>query len=688
MLKQSRTLRLAHALPFLLTFTLTPLRAATQFADWLPENTTLLLLVNDVSRTKEVYKDSPLKEAVDSVDWDGVTEYVRMVAKLFEDEAPGFNTEEFMGNVSEFLDTTTKQMSAYNGQAVIAWGDFTEAMKASMQFVDEENAIEEEFTAIYMSEDEVDEKKEAELFERQRQLEERQNIALQHEIAKQIFIFADVDDDGGAWLKSINDEARATAARMEESNPDNALMIEEIEVEGLQVFRRVAKPKENDGENSEEDTLLAPDWEPHWTVSDGVYIVSLSEEAMRTALSWQQNGNANALSGSDTYADSLKRVGESDVLFFLNLPLVMTLFQSMVEAELEDDDIPAGELSPKVIFDWLGLDAIKPLSYAIKLEEDRLTSKLHMGFSRATGLSNILVQDHEGKEAPMPAFVHQDFPEVLASNWSLAKFYDDIKESMKELSPQVGMYFTMMEGMATAQIGINYRSGLLDHMGTGLVLITMEDKEVHRQQWEALQKNPGSTFSNKDIFEGTRALIAIELSNQKAFDANLQSMLKKLMQRDNLESQEYLGETIFLPMKGMGLPEAEQAACYAYIDDYLVFGFGDIQMLQKAIQAHQDSTQSLWETDRYQAARDKAPEAATSLYYSDFDKMSEALALSLKNGFYEGYYSSASEAPPAELMKFPSFGKLWGIISNSLSLTKQDGLDTVVESHSFFSEED
>lgn len=585
------------------------LLSAQNHSDHLPEDTLVLLRLNDIAATTQRWRESPLGRVFAGFAWQ------ELLLSMAEEDT---DAEELARTRTELQ----RLSEAFSEIAAHLQGDLTLAFQNFAPAVELLNRQRAQREAIW---DGIDWDAEVE-----EGAEDPIDLALQQDLlldARETFAFmgtfiliADVRDPETLLTRLSN---RMTEFIQREE--DVALTLTELDWQGQQVL--VLREEADEDLGPEARALLALEPAIHWTVVGNRLLLTLQEEAMRSALTRHTQRPAVALSAVPAYQEALAFHDQADHFVFLNLPL----FHSLIRSVLPQDQVPPGDIDPIAIFDRIGFDTFAPLTFSIRMEAEGIRSAIRAGFTRESVLSRLLMAppDQVGR-APMPPFLHQNFHQVSTFNWSLSRFYDALEREIAGLVPQaaIGLGFARMA--VTQQLGFDYKTGLLDHLGSGIAIAQESDWEIALRTMR-LNSDEGSieemlAHSQAHPTGGTYSLVALELRNTQAVSSVLNTLLSQLGGGVAPQPEMFREQPLFFPMASLPFVPAEmrQFFGFTFLNDYLLLSIGHPRMLHRAIEASQDPGARIWETEAFQELRQHLPPDATAMDFTNGPAMAQA----------------------------------------------------------------
>lgn len=629
--------QLCTSLALLLAFSLH--LSAAPLSDQLPQDVLLHMQVKNYAELAQKISASPLGQSMKSIDW---TSLLLSLASMDEDGAADaeeamdedgnplpveeqaeeeLEPEEIRKELERFQEKWKEIHSHFSGQSAFVMGDLSEwlALNTANEALREKLYENVDWDADEDPAFAIAEKKEAEMDLKEAQV-----------MLKNFLYMAEVNN-GDALLAKMSDWAKE-ALQEQDADEDPSEFVTR-DWGGLTVYTFVSKPDED--ASAEEKALLALEPYPWWTVSNGVLYLTLSETALQTALERQKNPPAASLSTLPAYIESLAHLGDADMLFFLNLPRLHTLFRPLVvAAEAELDPADPSPIKPMAFYDWLALDSLLPYVMGLRVDDLGIHSKLRMGFSRESALSRLLVDPSEAA-APRPLFLHKNIMQMSTGHWSLPRFYETFERELNTLSPQIAAGLGMGRAFATAQIGFDFKTQLLDHLGSGFVFVQDIDPAVLNRMLDLAQKaeNEGDAAAmmehqRQNPTNGQYYLIGFEVKNRDALSGTLNTLIGKVHPAGAPAPEDYKGQALHFPMPDMGeMGPSPRLVGYTFLDDYLLISIGNPALLRQAVDASQDPASRLWGQPDFLAMSAIVPPGGQMMDYSSGRAQESAIAV-------------------------------------------------------------
>lgn len=644
---------------------------ARDFADTLPEKTSLLFQIEDVAGYSERVKETPLGTALAKINWINV-------AKSLGEMNPDMEDEE--GNTPDLSPDDWKKMEErfatlkghFKGTFAISAGDFTDAARLIAKHKKEREAL---YGGDEAEDEQSDEQFEADL-NRELNMDALEGLAF----ASQFRVLA-VVQDGEGLLKSLESWARSDIQNATEDEiPEE---FKELEIEGTTVYAVLEGTPEDAEEADKALAALQPG--AYWALVDDVWVLGFSEEGIRTAIRDLQDLPPSPLSRSESYRDTLLHIGEHDLLMYMNL----SRFDAWLRAALVDPNAPPPEnpnpmtagMTPEKILNWLALDAILPYGLGAQLTDEGIATRARFGFSRDTALTRILIQQTD-QPAPTPVFVHRGVQQVSLAQWSLTTFYEKLELELATLSPQAAMGLGMGRMMATGQLGIDFKTQLLDHLGGGLVFSQEIDPEVLNKMLDLTRDNPEAVgeYTQNHPTNGRYMLLGLEMKNRDGIAGALNTLVAKLHPQGAPEPERFMDHDIVIPMLGLqGGAPTEKIFSYTLLDGYLLIAIGNPVLLHRAIQASENPDDRLWREPQFESIRKRLPADGQFMEYTSGKQTSSAFEILEKSLGMLGE-ETGEDSPLKDLVG------LGEVFVNSMGLSIQKGLVYEIEGFMAFGE--
>ncbi len=334
---------------------------------------------------------------------------------------------------------------------------------------------------------------------------------------------------------------------------DAAILAEDID--GARLYNLVEVDLEQDVDDS---TWLA--------LVDEVLLLSNNEDTLMDFVDLADQGapEGDSLVDDPRYQDTLDRVGEHDVLIYINSGEMLPLVNELLEDQLNKQGMSVAMfLRPEDLIAALRLDALESFFAGLRVDDDE--AELVFGMTHADteyGLHTLMTYGGSGVE--IPDYFSSDFHSASISNFDVAGAYEMFDKMLLKASPTGhGMLRGQIEQFETESFPI--REALLTNLDSLMVEMlgfpeaTVVGPEEHPTQAYVIKvKDPQS----------------------------LEEALSALVDDENEEeASEFMNVSIrTLPLPAMLAPGTESPElAFAVVDNNLVVSLGDRKMVENVI---------------------------------------------------------------------------------------------------------
>jgi hypothetical protein len=363
----------------------------------------------------------------------------------------------------------------------------------------------------------------------------------------------------------------------------------------------------------------------NWTLHDNILIVSFSESAIAAARARLEAPGEATLTDSADYRQALEVLGESDTLFYLNIPALVQAFSNVL------NNMPGAVpgFDARKITDWLKPESILPAAFASRLEPDALLINSHYGFREETELSRLLLGTNT-EAAPAPAFIHRSAGQVVTTRWEPARTLLTLQQELTGIAPELGVGFGFLLMTANMNLGFDLNTQFLQTFGTGLSFAAETDYGVANQiaQMENLE-DPAAllALTQEHPTGGVHYLAAFELKDAETFRTSLATLVSRVTNAPMPEAVTEDGvEKTYLFRNLTALPgELRHRIAATFLDGHFLLAVGDPSMLTRANAALGDESLRLWNQPDFKESRAALPADAQMFSYASKQELHHSL---------------------------------------------------------------
>lgn len=635
----------------LLSATLTlPVFAVSDYLELLPKNPAAVFVITDSTILQEKYEASPMAEAF--AESTLVETFKKMLLEGAEEN--GNVTADQLQDLSEHFSAI---MENFQGASCFVVGDLQPGFVLMQTNKSKRDQLLEQ----------MDEGGELPVHARQEQanLDKEEMDAILGE-----FLFmADLSSDPADLYEDID----AFLDYGNEQDDEGQAVMEETEIAGVRAYRMSYSRDESDDEVEVEEAT--PDL--LWAVVEDTMVLGFSENGVEAQIGRLLGKTRGTFASNLLLQDALETTDRGDILFFLNLPAVHEWIKPFTQGLPNQP----GQPSAGDVLDFFGLNSMRPIVASISLVEDGILSKSHLGFVRSSVLSDMFIQEYD-EPAPKPDFIHTDVLAVSAGHWELGRFYDQLEKNLVKLTPQAGMVLGMGRGMIGAQLGLDFKTQFLDQLGSEVVIAQEFDEEAFEK---ILSMTAETGVEPGPMQDGQSYLFAFGVKDRAAVESAINTMMAKAHPQGAPEPFEYKGHKLYQPLEGL-MPQDGNALAekftYAWIDDYLVIGAGSLDIMRHAVDAEEDESLRLWNSEIVAARSEDFGFDGDGLSYTDVSATMGMMVSSMD--FLFEMMQKETKSGAANQM---DFAFLEDIFSVSMEKMKLDGLTITSESMMFYNTE-
>lgn len=356
------------------------------------------------------------------------------------------------------------------------------------------------------------------------------------------------------------------------------LLIEEFE--GMKVYHY--EVEDNDGDVDEPFRLA---------LRDGLLVASNEKDTVEDLLDRLKNGapEGERLADEPAYAETLDRLGDSDLLLYFNVEQLGPMVNTLIAHEMADmPDEYSQYVTADNLLAALGIDALWSVFGGLTVEDDEAT--LVFGFThedRERGLATLIAYDDRGVE--IPEYFHPDLHSASVSSFDFGTLYRNAMDMLQKASPYAHLLVTTQLSNLEGS-GYPLRDALLENTDGFLA--------------EMLGYPEGVVPGPDD--HPTQAYVMRVRDAQTLSEALVE--LGEMMSED--DPREYMNETIYeipLPfMLSMGTGAGK--AAFSVVENYLVVALGDPRMVESVIGHIKNPGQTILDDDALMTALDDMPD--------------------------------------------------------------------------------
>lgn len=357
---------------------------------------------------------------------------------------------------------------------------------------------------------------------------------------------------------------------------------------------------------------------PVWAITEGKLLVSLSKDAVMSAIDGVKSGGvSNPWGKSERFAQLQQRTGETHLSLVVNVEALYPAIKNLMEAQKKNNsEQSAGPfgLDPQSLLPALGIDAWRDFYASVRLRDDATEMRGGLTYSEARGIVKLLAY-HDGPPQT-PTFVAANWISVSTSKYSLKEAFAAVEEILENFSPALsGMVQGQIRGV-NKQLSIDLKRDLIGSLGDTLIA--------------ANTVSPNAAAGAQPGLEDFEQLFAISLDNQDVFTKAIDAVKRSMgPQADTLfTSTDYLGQTIFSfnnPTPGA------KGISYAIAKGYFFLGVGSAAPIRAALQGMAGDQPTLWKKPEVSAAFAQLPANAMAFQYQDVRSMIGSLFKTLSS---------------------------------------------------------
>jgi hypothetical protein len=398
-----------------------------------------------------------------------------------------------------------------------------------------------------------------------------------------------ISDIAGNEAKLAESRAKQLEAYKKDEYPDAVLKSKEID--GVQVSYI------SDGDD--EDAW----WIEAWAVVNGLLLEASDEELITDLIA-----RVKATQGDHPAAAHFARLAEmrgseADITVYGHLDPVFEMLKESLEEDAGDAPSP---ITPKAIFDALGVNELHAVAACIEINDQHARGDLVLFHDeKPQGIFPALLRG-TSTEVPQLAFIPADVDAASVNRASPGNIYDTIFKSLAKLGPMAMMLTGQLEGLEK-QAGISIRNDLLGSLD-----------DVYLEMTKFSQNAESSLPEQNQIS-------AFKLKNRDRFQSSFDALWKLIGNGFGVfEETEYEGHKIFMMKPSLsGGPKTAGAPSlnfgYVITDEYVFLVQGAPDLLHKVLGRLKNSPAgtSLWDQPQSQVALAALPKGFTAMSVSN-----------------------------------------------------------------------
>ena len=349
-----------------------------------------------------------------------------------------------------------------------------------------------------------------------------------------------------------------------------------------------------------------------WALVNGTAVLAQPVEYLRDAVARIADpSEGGSLAGFNQFLDVRDRVGESDLLLFVNLGLLAEFArgpfeQGMGDAMARPGSNPLG-ISPTEVFEALGLDALRTFHLSATFGADRSVVRGGLAYREKKGLLHLLA--HGDGPIPLSSLAPEN---PVSTSVGRARWMDawlGVKEMLAEMSPNLPMMIEMARNSFLQSTGVDFERSLIGGLGEEMVVYTT------RRNTDA----PG-----EDAPEQVNSVVAFELSDPAGFVLALEGIKGMFGADAFFDRKEFEGATIHT-FKNPASGDPQAFFSYAIAGDLFLIGAGADGLLEGAVARWKEGGSGFWNRPEVGDLLAELSDRAVGASYADLGFMMEGL---------------------------------------------------------------
>lgn len=343
-----------------------------------------------------------------------------------------------------------------------------------------------------------------------------------------------------------------------------------------------------------------------WAIVDSLFIVGEPKSVVQEAIATLKKGGvANPISGNPAFAGLYNKSPDTHAVFHVGLdsliPAIVAMMES-TEGKTDANGNPTGPaaqlaqigLTPKGMFNTLGLDALQSLDFSIAFREKETVVEGGVRWSEQRGLLRMAAFGEPPVQTP--DFIPDSWVSAGVDLYSIPNAYRALMDTLAELSPMLdGMVRQQLKRVNT-ELGIDIERDLIGSLGNIMV------------NGYALSAS-GEVSADQPLDQ----FVSISLSNPDAFTRAIDALIGGSPFAQMIKAREYLGETI----RDVAVPNGKPFA-FSITRGHLLVSIGGPAMVESAIQGLQGgAARPIWKKPEVAKALDALPGGASSVLVAD-----------------------------------------------------------------------
>jgi hypothetical protein len=252
---------------------------------------------------------------------------------------------------------------------------------------------------------------------------------------------------------------------------------------------------------------------------DDCFIGAVNPDLLRFVVAHIKGATSPTLAGDGDYIAAATAVGPyHDVDFYVNIKQIL----KMVAARDAAGNVPSTTAS-------LGLDNVVSFSCSTAVGRVPGSSWSGKAFLKVNGAKKGICKmfEVESRVLEAPRFMPPSTYSATFLNLDIKKIYSELYNILYGISPQYAaiMYMPLLPPSPEGEPGVELKTGIIDHLGSGIVLAQSSNKP----------------FSDTSL--PTESLVALAVNNRSALEKSFSLLYSKMGPEAR---RELLGHTIYL----------------------------------------------------------------------------------------------------------------------------------------------
>lgn len=321
--------------------------------------------------------------------------------------------------------------------------------------------------------------------------------------------------------------------------------------------------------------------EDGYALVDGIFILALTEERLRSAVEAIKEAPKAALADHANYLRSREEGGRGDLEVYFNLETMMPPLNAALMDQLMQSGAAFFGLSPQSLDALFSFESLQAFFFDVDLIEQGLRSHGGLIYGEKAGILGLLAYT----DAPLPEarFVPKGVFSTSITNFDSGEMLARLESLLITASPTFRAQIDSRIQSIRTGSGVDLRSAVLENFGSDIVSLSIMP-EAGRDKFGLMEPDQ---------------IYTIELEDAEALSSAFEA-LKDLVpgMRAQMLTQEFAGQTIhtFNTLAVPGQPEdMPRAISYVITRTHFIFSMGRVGLLQEVLSNMESGSDGFWQ---------------------------------------------------------------------------------------------